>query len=257
MTAPHSDVIAIRDLRVDCIVGVYPHERDTPQPLVLDIELFLDTEDAATSEHIARTVNYDLTAAQIVFLLQSCRFRLLETAAHALARYLLAPPAPGVRRAQVERVRIALRKPEALAGAAIPSLTIERTAEWAGVYAQEEKTFGVVDIVHETKDAGIYRLNLRPGGVIPMHVHRVMHESEMVLGEGLLCQGAPVPAGAVRRWPHDAPHTYENPTREHQSILCVDSPRFIPEDEIEVEGPAAEVPIEPSWRRAPTRAEGG
>jgi dihydroneopterin aldolase len=253
MSARQMDVIALRDLHVDCIVGVYPHERDTPQPLVLDVELFLDTEDAATSEQIARTVNYDLTAAQLVFLLESCRFRLLETAAHALARYLLAPPAPGVKRAQVELVRITLTKPDALSGVAVPSLTIERSADWAGVYAQEEKSFGVVDIIHETKDAGIYRLNLRPGGVIPMHVHRVMNESEMVLGEGVLCQGEPAPPGTVRRWPHGAPHTYENPTRDHQSILCVDSPRFIPDDEIEVDESAAPVAPEPHYRAGAPR----
>jgi hypothetical protein len=40
---------------------------------------------------------------------------------------------------------------------------------------------------------------------------------------------------------------YTNPTDRHQAILCVDSPRFIPEDEIEVAGEPAEVPAEPPW----------
>jgi dihydroneopterin aldolase len=242
------DVIAIRDLAVDCIVGVYPHERDTPQPLVLHVELELDTEEAARTEHISRTINYDLTAAQLVFLLQSCRFRLIETAAHALCRYLLAPPAPGVRRAMVARVRLTMEKPKALGGAAVPSVTIERDAAWVGALLREEKSFGTVDIIHETTEAGIYRLNLAPGGVIPMHVHRRMQESEMVLGEGVYCQGEETKPGTVRRWPHDAPHTYENRSAEHQSILCVDCPPFIPDDEIEVDGAAATVPPEPGWR---------
>jgi dihydroneopterin aldolase len=242
------DVIAIRDLALDCIVGVYPHERDTPQRLILDVELELDTEEAARTELIGRTINYDLTSAQLVFLLQSCRFRLIETAALALCRYLLAPPAPGVRRAQVTRVRLKMTKPEALGGAAVPSLEVERDAEWAGEFAQEKKPFGLVDIIHETSEAGIYRLNLEPGGVIPMHVHRRMRESEMVLGEGILCQGEEAPPGTVRRWPHGAPHTYRNTSESFQSILCVDCPPFDPTDEVEVDAEAADVPIEPPWR---------
>jgi dihydroneopterin aldolase len=51
----------------------------------------------------------------------------------------------------------------------------------------------------------------------------------------------------VHRWPKGAAHTYTNPTDRHQTILCVDLPRFIPEDEIEVAGEPAEVPAEPPW----------
>ena len=46
-----------------------------------------------------------------------------------------------------------------------------------------------MDIVHETGDAGVYRLSIRPGGEIPPHEHRKMDEAELVLTEGLLCQG--------------------------------------------------------------------
>src|SRR5689334_22324315 len=93
------DVIAIEGLRVDCVVGVHPHERDVLQPLRIDVELRLDTEAAAVRERLRSSVDYAATAAQIAFLLRSCRFRLLETAAHALARCLLVPPGPDERRA--------------------------------------------------------------------------------------------------------------------------------------------------------------
>ena len=101
--------------------------------------------------------------------------------------------------------------------------------------------------IHETKDAGVYRLNIAPGKGIPLHVHRIMRESEMVLGTGLLCQNEPVPMGTVHRWPRGAAHRYDNPTTQWQSILCVDVPRFIPDDEIEVEGEPDDVPPEAPW----------
>jgi dihydroneopterin aldolase len=99
----------------------------------------------------------------------------------------------------------------------------------------------VVDVIHETRDAGIYRLNVAPGSAIPLHVHRVMHESEMVLTRGLLCQELPVPPGTVHRWPHGAAHCYRNPTRRYQTILCVDSPPFIEHDEVPVDGAPSDV----------------
>jgi len=240
------DVIRIADLTVDCVVGVYPHERNASQPLRVQLELRLDTEEAAVRERLSQTVHYAATAAQVVFLLRSCRFRLLETAAHTLARYLLSPPAPGERRGQVGAVKVTLEKPGALLGFAVPSLTIEREAAWA-TFTQESKPWGTVDVIHETQSAGIYRLNLEPGGVIPLHVHRQMREAEMVLTDGLHCQGEAVSPGTVRRWPRNAAHLYENRSDRWQSILCVDAPRFLPEDEIAVEGEPADVPPEAPW----------
>ena len=240
------DVIRIRDLRVDCIVGVYPHERTTPQPLTLDVEMELDTAPAGESQRLRRTVDYAATASQLAFLLQSCRFDLLETAAHALTRYLLAPPALGEERARVQAVTLRLAKPLALAGNGVPSLEVHRDSNDVRL-THEEKPFGQVDIVAETRDLGIYRLNVAPGRSIPLHVHRVMQESEMVLGDGLLLSGVAVAAGTVHRWPHQAAHRYDNPTSRWQSILCVDAPPFMPDDEVEVSGEPTQVPSEPPF----------
>ncbi len=253
MIAPSSmrDLIRIEGLTVDCVVGVHPHERDTLQPLRVDIELRLDTERAAATERLSRSVDYGVITAQVVFLLQSARFRLLETAAHVLARHLLAPPAPGQQRAAIESVRLRLEKPGALEGRGVPSLEIERPASWV-VLGHEDKPFGTVDIIHETRDAGIYRLNVVPGRGIPLHVHRSMRESEMILGDGLLCQGRPAAPGTVHRWPLGAAHGYDNPTDRTQTILCVDVPRFDEGDEIPVDGPPADVDPEPGYLRFAT-----
>ena len=238
--AARVDFIELRDLEVHCVVGVYPSERQVPQPLRLDVTMGLDTELAARKESLSASVNYADICNQLRFLLQSCRFRMLETAAHALACYLLAPPGPGERRARLQRVRVRLEKPHVLGGLAVPSLTIERDAGFAEV-VQEHKPFGSVDVIHETRDAGIYRLNIAPGAEIPLHQHQLMQESEMVLGDGLWCQGRPVLQGTVHRWPRGAAHCYSNPSERHQSILCVDSPRFIESDEIPVSGEPAHV----------------
>lgn len=240
------DVITIENLTVDCVVGVYPHERHAPQPLVVDLALMLDTREAAKRERLSASVHYGDVAAQVTFLLQSCRFGLLETAAHVLTAVLLAPPAAGERRAQIDEVELTLRKPGALGGHAIPSLKVHRRSGEVSL-AREDKPFGYVDVVHETREAGIYRLNIAPGRGIPLHVHRTMREAEMVLSEGLTCQGKPIDVGAVHHWPLEAAHRYDNPTDQYQTILCVDSPPFMESDEIAVEGSPAAVVTERVW----------
>ncbi len=228
------DVIAIEGLQVDCVVGVHPHERNRVQPLRIDVELSLDTRRAGADERLAETVDYAAVASQIAFLLRTCRFHLLETAARVLTRFLLAPPAPGERRARILHANLCLTKPYALAGHGVPSLRIRRDARDAAL-GHETQPFGTVDIVDETRHFGVYRLNVAPGRSIPTHVHRVMEESEMILGDGLLCQGKPVRPGTVFRWPKDAPHRYDNPSDRWQTILCVDSPPFSRQDEIQVD----------------------
>lgn len=240
------DQIRIEGLEVRCVVGVYPRERTEPQRLIVDLTLELDTRAAAERESLAHTLDYAACAREVAFLLDHGRFRMLETAAHALARYLLAPPPRDARRARLARVRIELSKPEALHHRATPRLIIERRVDDVH-YLVEEKPFGTVDIIHETRDVGIYRLNVAPHARIPLHVHRVMEEAEMVLTEGLHCQGEPVRSGTVRRWPKDAAHLYENRGEQWQSILCVDAPRFIEADEIPVAGEPAAVPPEKRW----------
>ena len=235
------DVVALEGLVVDCVVGVYPHERDTPQPLRVDLYMELDTRDAAEHQRLRESVDYASIAGQLTFLLTACRFRMIETAAQTLARYLLLPPPKGERRKPIEAVRLRLTKSFALAGRAIPSVEITREADEFSL-TKENSKFGDVDIVFERPEFGIYRLNVAPHASIPLHVHHQMQECELVLTDGLLCQGKPVAAGSVFRWPHGAAHRYDNPTDSVQTVLCVDSPRFNAGDEVEVEGEPADMP---------------
>ena len=230
------DVIELRGMRVECIVGVYRAERDTPQPLDLDLALYLDTRAAAGKGGLRTSVDYARLSGELRFLLESASFRLLESAADALCRYVLAPPTEDQHRAQVDAVTLRLSKPNALSGAT-PSLQIHRTAREYD-FAVEHKPFGRVDVLYEDEGAGIYRLRVKPGGSIETHEHRVMEESELVLGSGLLLQGKPIAAGTGLRWPKQFPHRYDNPMPIEQSILCVDRPAFLPHDEVEVETPS-------------------
>lgn len=232
------DRLRLCGLRVDCIVGVYPSERDTPQPLGVDLELRLDTRPAALDAKLKDTVDYARLWGELCFLLQASRFLLLESAAEALARYILAPPPPDAPHAQVQEVVVRLSKPQALSGAGVPSLEIVRGVGDFPVEV-EERPFGKTDVIFVTRGCGIYRLHVAPGRAIETHEHHRMDESELVLSDGLLLQGRPVAAGTGRHWPRGYPHRYDNPTAGDKTILCVNRPSFLPSDLVPVETAAA------------------
>ena len=85
-----SDIIELRGLRVDAIVGVLAEERVRAQPLLIDIDLERPFRDAADSDDLGATTNY----AEVLSLAQRVasqgRYMLLETLATRLARKLLA-----------------------------------------------------------------------------------------------------------------------------------------------------------------------
>ena len=98
--------------------------------------------------------------------------------------------------------------------------------------------------------AGLYCLNLLPGASIPLHIHRRMTESELMLpaisgdGDGLESQGLPVQRGAIHRWPLNFPHFYRNRSATTvQRILCIDVPRFTRDLEILMEEPQQHLPL--------------
>jgi 7,8-dihydroneopterin aldolase/epimerase/oxygenase len=111
----------LKNLRVDCIIGIYPHERAATQTVYLDIDLDYDFAAPSASDAIADAVDYDGIAASVTTLLQSARFQLIETMAERAAALLLAevPVATAV--------RIEVRKPAAVPAAACSFVRVERT----------------------------------------------------------------------------------------------------------------------------------
>lgn len=237
MTRP-LDRLSLRQMRFDCIVGLFGHERHTLQPVELDVTLHFDARTAAREGRLTRTIDYSRILGELRFVMVAARFHLLESAAEAIAGWLLLPPSQDVPRAQVEAVEVRLSKLVALSGAAVPTLEIRRDRD-DFEFVTETKSFGHIDIAFETSECGVYRERIFPHTVLPTHVHHHLDESELVLGDGLLLQGEPVAAGTAHTWPRGFPHRYENPTDIEQSFLCIDRPKFIPTDEVEVDTPVS------------------
>jgi FolB domain-containing protein len=88
------DVIRIVDQEVYYRVGVPESERAQPQRLLLTIELWRDFAPAAAKDDLALTINYSEVATKLKNFGDHRQWRLIESLAVDLAKWLLSEFAP-------------------------------------------------------------------------------------------------------------------------------------------------------------------
>jgi dihydroneopterin aldolase len=103
------DKIVIDGIRVDCIIGTRPEERQTPQPVIISVTLHGDWRAAAASDDLNDAVNYVRAVEAVRAVAAGSSFFLIETLAEEMGRLLLA--IPGVCQADLR-----LEKPQAIPG---------------------------------------------------------------------------------------------------------------------------------------------
>ena len=86
----NTDRIELRGLRVDAICGVLPHERTTPQPLELDLDVVADLVTASQSDDLIDTIDYGAVTAAAARVAETAAPQLLEHLAGRVADAVLA-----------------------------------------------------------------------------------------------------------------------------------------------------------------------
>jgi dihydroneopterin aldolase len=99
------DWLMVNGLTVLSKVGCLPVEQSVPQPIEVDIALEMDLREVAKNDDIKRGVDYRKVCDLVRQILEQNSFRLLETAAYAIAVNLLK------QFPKVERVKVEVRKP--------------------------------------------------------------------------------------------------------------------------------------------------
>ena len=113
------DIVYIKGLRADTVIGVYEWERSVRQNVVLDLELASDNRRAAAGDRIEDAVDYAAISARLLSFTEESEFELIETLAERLAAILLDEFA-------VPWLRLRLAKPGAVAQAGEVGVVIER-----------------------------------------------------------------------------------------------------------------------------------
>ena len=113
------DIIYLRDLRVDTVIGINEWERRIRQRINIDLEMAADIAKAAASDSIEDTLNYKTVAKRVVGFVEESRFNLVETLAERIAGLLMDE-------FQIPWVKVVLNKPGAVRGSRGVGVVIER-----------------------------------------------------------------------------------------------------------------------------------
>jgi 7,8-dihydroneopterin aldolase/epimerase/oxygenase len=84
-----TDVIFMRDLRIEAKVGIYKRERVVTQPIAIDLDIGLADRTAARSGKVADTIDYAVIVQRLRDELGARRFGLVEEMAEFIADMLL------------------------------------------------------------------------------------------------------------------------------------------------------------------------
>ncbi|WP_437184869.1 dihydroneopterin aldolase [Planctomicrobium sp. SH668] len=114
-----ADYIEIKDLLLRTIVGINPEERVNRQDVLLNIRIETDLRAAGKSDDIDDALNYRTVCKQIIQLVETSEFLLIERLAEEVAQTCL--KAPGA-----SAVQVSLEKPGALRFSRSVGVVIER-----------------------------------------------------------------------------------------------------------------------------------
>lgn len=114
-----TDIIYLRDLKVECIIGIFDWERRNKQKIHIDLDMASDISKAAQSDKIEDTLDYKTVSKRVLDFVGESSFQLVETLAERVAGLVLEQfPTPWV--------RVRINKKGAVRGATDVGVIIER-----------------------------------------------------------------------------------------------------------------------------------
>ena len=114
------DVIFIRELRVETLIGFHKRERHVPQTLQVDLEIGIADPAVFVSDRVADCIDYEKVTARIGELAAERHYNLVEAFAERIARALI--DEFGAASAKISVATLGILKNTGLVG-----VTIERT----------------------------------------------------------------------------------------------------------------------------------
>ncbi|AMN67441.1 dihydroneopterin aldolase [Psychrobacter sp. P11G5] len=116
-----SDVVFVKGLKVEAVIGVYAWERAITQPLLIDIALETDISSAAASDDVNDALNYKAVCDDVSEWCQAIKAQLLEHLAGKIADKLLTKYA-------CRKITLSIAKPTAIKQADAVGVQITRYA---------------------------------------------------------------------------------------------------------------------------------
>ncbi|GDX85373.1 7,8-dihydroneopterin aldolase [Methylococcaceae bacterium] len=83
-----TDIIFLRDLHIETLIGVFDWEREAKQTLIFDLEMAFDCQPAAESDEISNALNYKAVFDSLVEFIGQSEFFLIEKLANEIIRLI-------------------------------------------------------------------------------------------------------------------------------------------------------------------------
>lgn len=119
------DIVYIRELKIETVIGVYDWEREIRQTICIDVEMGHDIRAAAAEDKLEHTLNYKAVAHRLIEFVSGSEFLLVETLAERCAEIIREEFA-------VPWLKLRLSKPDAVRGAQDVGVIIERGEKLPG-----------------------------------------------------------------------------------------------------------------------------
>ena len=113
------DKIFIKDLVVNCIIGVNQEERMQEQDVIINVILYVNIHDACRDDDLRKSVDYDRLASKIISVSKSAKRLTLEALANDIAVVCFLEPI-------VSKVKLSVEKPNAIKNAKSAGISITR-----------------------------------------------------------------------------------------------------------------------------------
>lgn len=113
------DIIFLRGLQIDTVIGIYDWERKIRQTVIIDLEMGTDIRKAAATDDITHTLDYKTLSKRIIAFVEASEFLLVETLAEKISNIILDE-------FSVPWLRLTLNKKGAISGASDVGIQIER-----------------------------------------------------------------------------------------------------------------------------------
>ncbi|WP_415897525.1 dihydroneopterin aldolase [Neptuniibacter sp. QD72_48] len=113
------DLVYIRELEVETVIGIYDWEREIRQRVNLDLDMGTDIRQAANTEDVDNTLNYKTVSDRLIEFIEQSEFQLVETMAEQIAEIVMTEFG-------VKWLRLRLGKPGAVPQAKDVGVIIER-----------------------------------------------------------------------------------------------------------------------------------
>ena len=111
--------VFIRDFMVECLIGVYEHEKRSPQRVRINLDLAVDEGEHPIIDDILNVVSYETMANGIIAIANERHVNLVETLAERIAEMCFNDQ-------RVDSVRVRVEKLDILENAGSVGIEIER-----------------------------------------------------------------------------------------------------------------------------------